>query len=192
MDNWRIRQGVNELTTCPLCRAHWRNPDPNLYHRSDLDVDAFETYCEWLHEGHIVLEEEEHSTTSRRKEWKKLVDVYTLGVAIKSQAFRADILGAILELCHDSNKIGCLDSYIYIYDQTKHGSGLRRFAVELLTRHGSKKALKEHWDEFSGQMHKDLACCLIDNGKVSGNWNLEDMKKRFDGKESDEDIVAEA
>jgi hypothetical protein len=160
IQGWKEKRGGNEPLICPNCRQPWL-ADTNTIkvHRfPELGATGFDIYVHWILHHEICME----TTEPGKGDFRTLIKAYLLGEHIQDAAFRLAVLQGSLELYKKLGRYPGLTLVRLAYEQSKPGSGLRKFLVQVYMVAGSAKWLaSDNLSKFLVEFMRDLTIALL-------------------------------
>jgi hypothetical protein len=158
----------------------------------ELDATGFDIYVHWILHHEICME----TTEPGKEDLRTLIKAYLLGEHIADAAFRPAVLQGSLELYKELGRYPGLTLVRFAYEQSKPGSGLRKFLVQVYMLAGSAKWLaSDNLSKFPVEFMRDLTIALLRVQKMQRKeteWDLEVAKKDICADEEREGVEERA
>jgi Zn-finger nucleic acid-binding protein len=176
---WKTRTADAEVTKCPLCRQAWIDQRENrTWQSKSMDENAFETYYEWLYNGHLAADDQENGVKPVVKTLP-LLKTYVLGMKLEDWRLCDTVLEAIVEHSTKTKWHPGPVHVEYVYKKTPGPCRLRRFVVGLFMHlpRADWLGIRQQGTGYPLEFLQDVVAALwLKDPPAAGAWNEATLK----------------
>lgn len=159
-----IFEWLKKKETCPICRVKWTyKKDFQEAKITELDIDAFDVYIQWLYGSTIPFYKTDRVGTGMRD--LRLMKAYLLGDVLEDKEFQKAILKEIVQHGLATRTLSGTDSVNFVYKNTDKSSRLRKFLVDLYIARGRASCFKVY--SYPPEFKEDIMMVLFEQHKPS-------------------------